>query len=178
MFNAGGGAQRDRRRQMACRILGLPPTTSYTEASRYALAMDRPAQCRHGHDITDPLSVTLYIGPDAKCRAGWRIQYKCRACSREANKRKRELASNPPTHRCQNCGTVLPSKPRKQFCSLTCRRAVLAAVGRKPYVPEMTAAQAAMLLDLQGRLERETRAWLRPEIQARIDALKQPRRTL
>ena len=177
MFSTGGGAQRDRRRQMACRILGLPPTTSYTEASRYALALDRPAQCRNGHDLTDPVNVNLYIGPDSKARPGWRIQYKCRLCVREGAKRQRERARRAaPTHRCQNCGTVLPIKPRKQFCSLECRHAVLAAVGKKPYVPEMTAAQAAMLLELQGLLERETRAWLRPEIQARIDALKQARK--
>lgn len=164
----------------ACELLGLPPeSTTRAQFAAVALTKPRLARCHNGHDMLDPMNVQVYVGKDRHSARGWRIQFKCRLCRQKENSAAARRERQQATRCCQQCGTMATLRGRSRFCSPACRRTWLAASGRKtchqePNAP--TPAQVEQMLELQAELERETRAWLRPEIQARIDALKQARK--
>ena len=163
-----------------CDDLGVSPhVTTRAELMAMTLTAKRPAQCPRGHDMLDPLNVQVYVGADASTRRGWRIWYRCRTCKREDSKRRAHYKKQTPNCKCQQCGQPVFNRGHSQFCSVGCRKVWLANCGRSTPqrdVHALSPGQLEHLLQLQADLERETRAWLRPEIQARIDAITKPRK--
>lgn len=124
--------------------------------------------CGRGHDLTLPgaVKVTNYSG---------HRRNNCVECLRL--KRERRAAEKSETHPCEVCKKVFTGRKGRRTCSDKCRREMLRnlhlANPQAPRAPYNEAAHAANLLRLYEELDRETRAWMRPAIEARIrEAMK------
>lgn len=160
----------------ACESLGLPPETAdraaFVEA---ALRKPRSPTCKHGHDMLDPANVRVRVASDRQASRGWRIWYHCRACQVIRNDDYTANERQYAVRYCQQCKAQLFRRGHSRFCSTSCRLAFQAEAGRKASLRravDPTPAQVDRMLELHAELERETRAWLRADIQRQLDELR------
>lgn len=89
----------------------------------------------------------------------------CGECKRLANARRK---SDPRA--CRYCKTMMPPGRGWAFCSVQCERFYRSSKSQIEVREE--SGKSLTLLALYEELERETRAWMRPEIKQRIEAFK------
>lgn len=111
---------------------------------------------KHDLSVPDTIAVNTSTG-----------NYYCRLCVLE-----RKRASNREARgRCRTCGKVLPVVRRWAYCDTICEERRLRTKEQKVEIED--GVRTEQLLELHAALERETRAWMKQEIKAKIDVLMQ-----
>lgn len=160
--------------------IGIWPAGGGQRYCRICLAIRNDAKdaarthCANGHDLRLPGAVRMSF-------PGGRPRKNCVECKRGQLERRRERKDEASyTYlTCEVCAATFFGREGRKTCGTKCRdelvRKLSAERRTTPQSDQQEGLHAARMIRLYEELDRETRAWMRPEIEARIREAMQGR---
>lgn len=136
-----------------------------------ALGREINRRCGNGHDMSSPDSMRVY------CYGG-KLKWQCKQCTTDRLQKCRKLKVSRHPIPCEFCGALFQPRTITSFCTPHCRGKFAArsakenGIYREASHFDVHRADVEEFLQLCDKRDRETRAWIRAELDAEVDVMR------